>query len=339
MLETLSETLIVTIAVAIAGVFFARLRDWYKTRKIMRKYPLEGRYISYYEDEENGEYKTIKALVIIDQNRTSITGRTQNLHDNREWTVRAELLDGNYLSGVYVGSNPHDPGKGTFFLQLDVRSSEYAGIWAGYDSINKKVASGRYRWRRLEDGKIESLTGQGRRADQALSILGSSLGEKYIDRHQLNDYTRPELGHHASAAFMSEEVVGVQLSKVLSFEEASALDRRLDEEKVHTNLDCHRLGLLKSIAVRPSARGRGIGSNLTQDALRFLKEHDCTCVAAVAWESGGDEISKGMLMASGFREIAHVPRYWYQDSIDRSYDCSVCGNPCTCSAAILIRDL
>ncbi len=121
--------------------------------------------------------------------------------------------------------------------------------------------------------------------------------------------------------------------------EVGEFDRKAEDA---TNLAAHsRVGLLKSVAVKRGSRRRGVGTQLSKEAIEILKnEFNCTAVAALAWESGSAESAPGVLEGLGFECKIRIEEYWRSDSEARGYRCSKCGPPpCLCAAGFYFRSL
>lgn len=85
---------------------------------------------------------------------------------------------------------------------------------------------------------------------------------------------------------------------------------------------------ISSITVLKEARGKGIASALIEDV---LLEHPHEYIYTYAWRRNGEVALAPILNRLGFIEKEEIPKYWYQDSIEKAYICPECGNPCYCS--------
>jgi ribosomal protein S18 acetylase RimI-like enzyme len=97
-------------------------------------------------------------------------------------------------------------------------------------------------------------------------------------------------------------------------------------------------GLVKSIAVSASSRGRGVATALIAQGMRELAAHGANHCYSLAWTSKQQGCALcGILTALGFRRVRQIERFWYHDSIANGYLCPSCGHPCVCSAQVMIR--
>jgi hypothetical protein len=83
---------------------------------------------------------------------------TKDLIGGRAWQIRGQIIEPAMLSGSYFQENPSDPSRGVFFLTRDIEHSElWAGLWAGFDSLNKNVTAGKYEWRHSAPVHVEKV--------------------------------------------------------------------------------------------------------------------------------------------------------------------------------------
>ena len=95
------------------------------------------------------------------------------------------------------------------------------------------------------------------------------------------------------------------------------------------------IGCIKTIAINKTFQKKGIGSLICEAMIRVFCEKKVDAVIVSAWKIGNIVNSDKMLNLSGIKKICEIPEYWKNDSIIKSYDCCICGNPpCLCSAVI-----
>jgi ribosomal protein S18 acetylase RimI-like enzyme len=100
--------------------------------------------------------------------------------------------------------------------------------------------------------------------------------------------------------------------------------------------DFHRIGVIRTVAVADSRRGRGVGTRLAKAAIDRLRKLGATAIVTVGWaDSNGCHIA-GLVKALGFEELATLENYWKKDSTSKQYDCPTCGNPCKCQAKLFL---
>jgi N-acetylglutamate synthase-like GNAT family acetyltransferase len=187
----------------------------------------------------------------------------------------------------------------------------------------------------------------GVRIDQALAVLREGLGQGYITNEQFRRYA----GRHGERAFRSVltatdngtgRVIGVLTIEIV---DARAIGESLLDHYEHVRMtaEIRRLqsgstGLIKSIAVSTAYRGRGVATALIARGIQDLAEHGANHIYSLAWMSQehGCALCR-VLSALGFRSVWRIERFWHHDSLVNGYHCPACGNPCECSAHVMIR--
>lgn len=343
-LESLSGDLFAGLLASAIGavvVFLGqRARRALHDARIRRRYPVAGEYITYYDDLVDGTMVTTKASLSLKQRGEGLTGQTLNQGDQRAWRVEGSVLDRGLIQGLYYRTSPHDPGTGTFFMEPDhTIEGGYTGMWSGYDSVNRSVEGGRYRWVRQQSVVVQRLRSErshGDLAQRALATLASGLGERYIDRATFETYLSDERKAAHVALSASGEMLGARLTQMLSTEEVASIQADVREAGSRLSLSSDNVGMLKSVAVRSEARGRGVGTALSRAALELLEQWQATAVISIAWVSGQRESSPSVLEGLGFDVVAEIENYWLEESRLSDYSCPRCGSPCQCSARVYL---
>lgn len=185
------------------------------------------------------------------------------------------------------------------------------------------------------------------RIAQSLAVLQAGLGDGFISREQLLAYSEPEKAipfRNALAAIenatgnvigvLTIEIVGAEALQA-SFLDSFALTR---SDAAIRQLRPDHTGLIKSIAVSPAHRGRGVAGSLIERGLAELAAHGAEHIYSLAWTSKRDGcLLCGVLMSAGFRAVQRIERFWYNDSIASGYICPADGNPCECAVQVMIR--
>jgi N-acetylglutamate synthase-like GNAT family acetyltransferase len=334
--ENVLASALTGLAIFVANVGWRRWRN----ARVQKKYPVAGRYVTYYEDEKDGLKFMAKAPVVLVQHGYKIVGVTENLERHREWSIEGEIVGHGLLSGIYYPSSPHDPGRGTFFLEPNLETAnEYIGIWAGYDSVNKEVRCGKYYWRKLTVPIITRISSENSERNSAFALLGAGMGNNYIDEAEFDGYLNGASDGIVLGACMDSQLSGVLLAKHLDKEAAEQFGTLAKNARSAVSLANLRLGILKSIVVKDEFRAQGIGTALSLRGIQHLKTMGCTAIIAFSWDSGEKSTSAGMLEAVGFHRISSVKECWKEDSIRRAYNCPRCGNPCVCDAILFLKIL
>lgn len=99
-----------------------------------------------------------------------------------------------------------------------------------------------------------------------------------------------------------------------------------------------RLGVRDRFSVLPSARGAGIGAQLSLAARTYLlDERGCDYQVGAAWDSDAGTV-KRIITAQGAQFVAVVPNFWWVDDpalLDEAA-CSDCGPQCACTALVYV---
>lgn len=180
----------------------------------------------------------------------------------------------------------------------------------------------------------------------ALAVLRAALGQAYISDAAFMVYAAEQRARPYRAALAADVASGAVVG-ALTVEIVGARALResfMDSEgqaqayEAVSALQPGRTGLIKSIAVAPEYRGRGVAKALIQRGLRELAAHGAERCYSLAWESARDGCMLcGALTAAGFERVALLERFWYQDSLTRGYVCPACGHPCVCAAWVMVH--
>ena len=314
--------------------------------RIKKQFPLDGNYLSTYDDEIDGKKIVQKATAHFKQTGTHIIGRTTNFGEERTWHFRLTIEKSKFIHGVYGPKDPRDSSTGVIFLELQPNGS-LEGLWAGFDSRNERVEGGKYSFVRTRDFKIAPLQ-HGIALKQALDILRSNLGERYFTLQELERYIGTDQCDRNKKALVAQdkatgEVIGVILAELVAPEAlaSSFLDSYdlIRNEPTLYRLRNQTTGLIKSVAVDIQARGNGIATQLVQHSVAELTKCGAKTFYALGWitEQGGCHI-QGVLESLDFIPVKHFEKFWHNDSIAHKYDCPTCGHPCICSAMLFVKE-
>lgn len=324
------------------------LIQYISQRRVHRQFPIAGRYITRYEDEVDGARVVQKAVADITQNGFQLKGTTTNFSENRTWHFRLTIEKSRFIHGVYGPNDPRDSSTGVIFLELQPNGS-LEGIWSGHDSRNQRVEGGKYWFVRAIDFNIVPLTRGEHDIRQALDILRSNLGERYVSHEDLEKYISD--GNAAVIKRIAlvaknrknQEIIGVLLVEVVTNDrlEASLLEsyQSIRHEPYMYQLRNQTTGLIKSIAVDSQARGSGVATELVKTAMQDLNRRGVKSFYSIGWvtEEKGCHV-QGVLESLGFECVQKFERFWYTDSRKNGYDCPTCGHPCKCSALLFVTD-
>lgn len=188
-----------------------------KNKIIEKKYPVEGEYITVFEDKEYDNVVNTTALATLKQSGKKITGETW-LNNNRKWILEGTLTERGHLHGIYYAEDPLDDGVGNFFLKVSVDRS-MIGLWSGYDSVNEIINSGKYLFTPIiKDYFIVNM--DTKHIAQVLSIADDELGKSYLDYNEINTYiSAPDTYICKVALDKMGSVLGFCINKILTTDE------------------------------------------------------------------------------------------------------------------------
>jgi len=315
-------------AISILGLAVTRIRDY----SVERRYPVAGVYACEYEDETPDGAQTIKARASLHQRGLRVWGTTTDVSDGRSWNIEARVAHGR-LSGTYTAEDPNDDSVGGLFLNI-VGRGQLEGLWTGFDTRNKKISSGAYMFSRTRDDVVVRKMCP-TDTDETLSLLGESLGRRYITREELVTYAEDSQGRFALVAIVKGRLVAALTAEVLSpeqFLETLPKDREPDVRTMLRGLEFHRIGLIKSVAVSRRVRRQGVGTRIVAAAQAECWRRGTTTLLSIGWTDADGCHIGGVLAGLGFTDLGHFSHFWLEDSTAKGYECPTCGHPCKCDA-------
>lgn len=164
-----------------------------------------------------------------------------------------------------------------------------------------------------------------------LSISLKELGEDYLDIGDFMDALHDPY-QFCNVAEVDGTVVGFAVCRVFEpFEEPDVLGLPEGEDRDMV-LNTPRSGILDSVSIEDSVKGKGVGTVLCQKCHDEMVELGCGLICAMAWKSytGRTNIA-GILSRMGMTERVAIQGYWNRmvDSPE-GHHCPECGAPCHC---------
>lgn len=332
------ENIIVGIfAAGIVGLFTIVQRK-IKEKMLEKKYPVAGSYLTEFEDEVAGETVVCTAPAYLTQKGKKIIGTTNMPNDNREWIVEGEISNAGHIHGIYFASDPHDKGIGNFFLFIN-HDRKMEGLWSGYDSVNKKITSGKYRFAPFLN-HYSFVTMKEDNFPTVISISDEVLGKDYLTIDSLRKAIDDE-NHFAEAAVTDKnEIIGFYLGKIIDSHELQKSLHIPEEEFPNPLKYSNRIGLIQVVAVKSEYHNRGVGTALIEKCLSHFDRNKVTSMCTVGWRSLEGVNIEGIVKNQNFKRYKEFKDYWKEDSIKSGYICHDCGEPpCKCSAIIYLKFL
>lgn len=94
------------------------------------------------------------------------------------------------------------------------------------------------------------------------------------------------------------------------------------------------IAIVEQIAIVNEYRGKKLSHQLLIKSLDFIEEK-CDIVISVCWLKKELTPMARLLKRNNFYPIKTLSNYWKEDSLEKEYNCTICGSPpCKCSAEI-----
>lgn len=322
------------LAIAAVGALLAYVANktvtYVKNSREKRRFPLAGQYIAEYEDETQAGVQIIFAPTTLKQSGLHITGTT--CLNERCWILDGAINSaGGYLSGTYHADNPYDKGVGNFFLEIRPDGT-LEGLWSGYDSENRTIHAGKYRFRKILPLQVTPITKH--TVGPALAIAEKQLGDSYIQASDFLDSKNISL-----CAICRGTVAGFLIAKALSVEDFRTLYPNIEETLRRQISYAKTVGFIASMATAPEFEKRGVAHALLEAGLTCLEKASQPLICTIGWKGKGTVAHiDGLVRKAGFQAVHEFSDYWKEDSLNKGYRCPVCGDPpCRCSAVLFVR--
>ena len=172
--------------------------------------------------------------------------------------------------------------------------------------------------------------------EAAVALLHDVLGPGY----DVSEFASMVADRGGAALFVAREgsraaVVGAAAALVAGPAEEAWLDRSLARlGRARNRRPDRRAGVLRTMAVAPRARGKGIGDALIRARLEFLRSAGCAEAYVASWVSGARQHSLGILGRNGFEPLGELADYWHEPG-QPPVPCVRCGPVCRCSAVLM----
>ena len=301
-------------------------------KDIGRRVKFSGKYITEYEDIESNHIVMRKAPAQLYQFGTKIWGTTE-FSSEKQWRIQARVYNHKQIAGIYYARGYLDDGFGTFFLEAK-STDVLEGFWSGYDSVAKKVTSGRYVFhRKYNDHKIAVAKEED--YSSIVKIAASRLGKNYVTHKELAAMTARGARCLVAKDKHTKKVLGFCIVDVIGYEKV--LEMTKGRQIVELREDS-KIGYVKTIAIGRKYAGKGIGTDLLSAAVQTLKASGVESYVSTAWKHAGIINVASLLSGAGFVKKMELENYWLQSSIDENFDCPHCGHPCYCSCVIYIKN-
>ncbi len=168
-----------------------------------------------------------------------------------------------------------------------------------------------------------------------IKVFNSQLGMNYITATFLRDVLKEKMLYcKVIKEKASNIIVGACLYGIIDNSATTELTKGHEIDKFK---NIKQIGFIKTIAVLSKYQNLGLGTKLLQDVLNELNRKVVDMFISTAWEHSGITNVSSLLKKFGFVEKFKICNYWYEDSLEKKYQCPVCGNPCHCNCVVYIK--
>ena len=327
---------------------FVYIKDYFYSKKFY----FGGIWNTVYEDNEGLLRVKRHAPAKVVQKGKRITGYTifGEGEDSRKWNLDGSIIADRFLVGTYSIKSRHgEYSIGSFFLERSPTGQELIGYWCGYDPMISDVNFGKYIFYRRSNPMIQVNVRPALKADtKKIKELGNKIfGDGYLDNWLLPDPDRKKFDDSIClVATKDSNIVGMIY---LLITEENPL-----EKFSHSGFEISNSGQLISghspnerfssvflslIMVDDEYRRRGIGTTLYAKIFQILSEVQVRDMYSTCWKECPNSAIIPFLEKQGWKTVSSKDKYWYDDSLNKGYQCARCGNPCFCTAVLMNLDL
>lgn len=174
----------------------------------------------------------------------------------------------------------------------------------------------------------------------ALRISLVELGEDYLSEKDFMEAIGSDRTF-CNVAVEDGNVLGFAVCQMFGPEDEPEYLGLPDGPERDSVMSCRRIGLLDSVSVDDSCKGRGIGRVMCGRCVDDMVAEGCDMVCAMAWKSfSGRTNIAGILKGLGLEETISIQGYWNRmvDSPE-GHHCPECGAPCRCYGVFWRRSL
>ena len=166
-----------------------------------------------------------------------------------------------------------------------------------------------------------------------LNISNEVFGQYFFTPEYLNTYLNTDKNKALVAIAPDKSVVGFLFLEHFSFKENSShfiTDQKWFNNRFKPN---ENLILIKHVALTASYQNKGVGKLL----LNEINQYNETIVC-VLWDKGKETPLRYLMNKNNFKLEHKIDKYWNQESLEKKYQCDICGDPpCNCSAEVYIK--
>ena len=179
------------------------------------------------------------------------------------------------------------------------------------------------------------LTINNQHIDAIHQMCDIAFGDNYITRDYINQYS---LSSHKKGFVLIENQLLVGFILV-SFHNAKEMQKEILHEKEWFTSECfhyNTIGIIQQVAIHPDFQRKGKAEQLLKHSITSFK-NTTDLFLCNAWVMKGKTPLRSALINNGFSLKKVINNYWKEDSLNKKYNCKVCGAPpCKCSAEVYL---
>lgn len=156
------------------------------------------------------------------------------------------------------------------------------------------------------------------------------FGENYFQNHIFPLF----LKHKSSikvAVISPNIIVGFAFGFILPFSKVSEIIRIPIPKSVRQD---ENVGILNTVVIHHQYLHQHLGKKLATELMASLRTEHINSWFAIAWKSNNHVAAEQLNFSLGFKTIGEQADYWLEDTLQKQYSCSICGDICHCSAVI-----
>ncbi|MGB0404167.1 MAG: hypothetical protein ACPGEG_08730 [Salibacteraceae bacterium] len=172
-----------------------------------------------------------------------------------------------------------------------------------------------------------------------LELSDNLFGKDYIDEAQLTIFLSDPNTKVITEVSDEGNLMGFSIVRKLDwqglksefYEYPKQLEKHFNQDQI--------IGFRKSTGVSPQFQNQGLASKMTLEGNQWLEEK-CDLLVSICWVKKGEPEFSKILRKDGFKELEKLQNVWYQESLDKNYQCGVCGQPpCNCEAIVYAKHI
>lgn len=185
--------------------------------------------------------------------------------------MEGQISEAGHIHGIYYALDPHDRSISNFFLFIS-HNREMDGLWSGYDSVNQKITSGKYKFRPvLQKITLSDLTEED--IPSIIAISDEELGKDYLTVEHLRNISDATDGIKTFCKVANEsdhEVIGFCTFSLMTSDELKNRLKIPSDQIPKALFYATKIGMIDVVSVKDEFKRQGIGFNLVSEAISQL---------------------------------------------------------------------